>query len=542
MTSPIPASPRRWRKRSRLRSYRLPTTAHAALPLSGSTETAPFFLKSGPIVREAARQTAEPWWKEIPAKKNLKLFQPLTRLAPYVCKLSLPCDDRVVAARLFGLLQPFRRPPGIVSCHDIDRPLVRIRKSVSNLIGAFKKLFRIFQAAGRELGAACPEVELRLRHRIQAVALPAIPIDGAVKQAHQLPAPVHLMERPEIEPAINSVIRICLCQRTEVDERPVGTVFIIEVDVGQEVGRLRPCKDASGRSQFQFRKPGGLVPFGEKTGDRPQDRIVLCDVGGVIFFNPFCKIVVGQIRHHCNELIVRLVACPADLKTLKPPLAVCVPAGDVAAGHCSDDQGIGVPRFFSQKIGRSMVCLRHLLHKSLVIRRVVKIGEHIPPELHAGPQLPDRMFGIPHPPEIEGIGSGAVIQIVEVVDSHDSILIKTLITDQFNRLCPGELRKKGKAENADHNKQRTHPATRTCADRKRLPHSHQTPPELRVVQDQGMRPPPPFRASSAGAGVRFPCETDRLSPRYTETLQILKLLQSTPCKREWMSRPNPHPD
>src|SRR5690625_4049226 len=49
-----------------------------------------FLFEERTYRREAARQTAEPWWKEIPAKKNLKLFQPLTRLAPYVCKLSLP--------------------------------------------------------------------------------------------------------------------------------------------------------------------------------------------------------------------------------------------------------------------------------------------------------------------------------------------------------------------------------------------------------------------------------------------------------------------
>src|SRR5690625_7796397 len=103
-----------------------------------------------------------------------------------------------------------------------------------------------------------------------------------------------------------------------------------------------------------------------------------------------------------------------------------------------------------------------------------------------------------------------------MVNSHYRIINKTLIAYQFNRLCPRKLRKKGKAENADHNKQRTHQATRTCADRKRLPHSHQTPPELRVVQDQGMRPTPPFRAYSAGAGVRFTCEADRLSTWYTE--------------------------
>src|SRR5690625_6551960 len=36
--------------------------------------------------------------------------------------------------------------------------------------------------------------------------------------------------------------------------------------------------------------------------------------------------------------------------------------------------------------------------------------------------------------------------------------------------------------------------------------------------------------SFTGVGARFPSETDRLSPRYTETLQILKLLQSAPLK------------
>src|SRR5690625_7202804 len=117
----------------------------------------------------------------------------LTRREHYDSKHYLHIVNRVVASRLFGLLQPFRRPPGIVSCHDIDRPFVRIRESVSDLIGAFKKLFRIFQAAGRELGAARPEVALRLRHRIQPVALPPPSIHGPAKPTHPPPAPSHLM-------------------------------------------------------------------------------------------------------------------------------------------------------------------------------------------------------------------------------------------------------------------------------------------------------------------------------------------------------------